>query len=97
MNIKKITYITIAITLMFLTAVISIIFFKINSAKNSAAIYTLKSYRNCLALYENEEILEIYNDVVFYNLPPNDREVLSKGITFNSIEEAQIAIQDFDS
>ena len=97
MKIKKIAYITIAITLMLLMTVINVLFFRTNTEETSAAIYTLKSYRNCLALYENEEILEIYNDVVLYNLPPTDREVLSKGITFNSKEEAQIALQDFDS
>ncbi len=64
--------------------------------KKTKETYTLKSYRNCVALYKNEEIIEIYDDIVLNNLPPNDKAILKSGIEFNSISEVDTALQDYD-
>ncbi len=68
-----------------------------NTKTEKSNIYTLKSYRNCVALYENQEIVEIYNEIVLNNLPPTDRQILEKGINFNSKTDVQSALEDYDS
>ncbi len=66
------------------------------SCKQTKDIYTLRSYRNCVALYKNEEIIEIYDDIVFNNLPPNDKAILKNGIEFYNISDVDIALMDYD-
>lgn len=75
----------------------SIVIFKQNvNDKASNYTYTLKSYRNCLALYKNEEIIEIYDNIILNNLPPKDKEILLNGISFNNISDVDTALQDYD-
>ena len=65
-------------------------------SNNEANIYTLKSYRNCVALYKNEEIIEIYDDIVLSNLPEKDKDNLKNGIEFESIADVDCALKDYD-
>ncbi|MBQ8203154.1 MAG: hypothetical protein IJZ75_02620 [Clostridia bacterium] len=99
MNLKSLATLTIlGISLLCLTA-FAARFFKISSQNDieDKYTYTLKSYRNCVALYENQEIVEIYDEIVLSNLPPSDRNNFDKGIVFESKTDAHIALEDYDS
>ncbi len=66
------------------------------NTKQTYSTYVLKSYRNCVALYKNEEIIEIYDNIVLNNLPENDKTDLENGIEFECISDVDTAIQDYD-
>ncbi len=84
------------ITSLILSLSLILIFKQKEKDVQTAEIYTLKSYRNCVALYKDEEIIEIYDNIVLNNLPPNDKVILENGIEFNSISEVDIVLQDYD-
>ena len=44
----------------------------------------------------NEEIIEIYDNIILNNLPPKDKEILLNGISFNNISDVDTALQDYD-
>lgn len=58
--------------------------------------YTLKSYKNTVALYNNEELLTVYDDIVLNTLPQNDIEHFKKGIAVSSPAQAEAYLQDFE-
>ncbi len=58
--------------------------------------WVLHSYGNNIALYNNDEIVEVYGSVALDTLPLEDRNRLDNGIVFNTREEALTAIEDYD-
>ncbi len=58
--------------------------------------WVLHSYGNNIALYNNDEIIEVYGSVTLDTLPLKDRERLQNGIIFKTREEALSAIEDYD-
>ena len=58
--------------------------------------YTLKSYKNTVALYKGDEILEVYNGIVLNNLPISDRDALNKGIEFENRTDAELSVENYD-
>ena len=67
---------------------------KQNTVKNTK--WVLHSYGNNIALYSDNEIVEVYGSVAIDTLPLKDRERLNSGIVFNTREEALIAVEDYD-
>ena len=59
--------------------------------------YTLKAYKNTVALYDGEEIIQIYNHIVLNTLPQKDIKNFKSGITVGSIDDADRYLTDFDS
>ena len=59
-------------------------------------VYVLKSYKNCLALYKNDEIFEIYDDIVLNTLPVGDVIVLNKGIVIENLSDVSNILEDYD-
>lgn len=56
----------------------------------------LKAYENTVALYKNEKIEEIYEDIVLNALPIKDQNMLKQGILINNDEELLELLEDFD-
>ena len=59
--------------------------------------YTLKAYKNTVALYNGEEIVKIYDDVVLNTLPEKDIYLFKSGLSVTSPEQADCYLEDFDS
>lgn len=58
--------------------------------------WVLKSYNNTVALYNNDKITEIFEEIVLDTLPDADIRQLENGIVFTTRDEAIRAIEDFD-
>lgn len=67
---------------------------RVNDVKETK--WVLHSYGNNIALYNNEEIVEVYGTVSLDTLPQKDIKRLNEGIVFNTREEALSAIEDYD-
>ena len=85
---------------LFITLVICAIIIKggkaveINEKKEE---YTLRSYKNTVALYNGDKMLRIYDSIVLNSLPKADINNFKRGITFDSAEEVEIYLEDFDT
>ena len=63
--------------------------------KNNA--YTLKTYKNTVALYNGEDVVKVYSDIVLNTLPEKDVITFNSGIKVSNQQEAETIIQDYDS
>ena len=66
-----------------------------NQSKNPEK-WQHRSYGNGVALFKGKTIEEVYGNIVFDNLPKDDRRQLENGIAFSTKEEAVSAIEDYD-
>ena len=101
MRIKAI--ITIIITSISLIATISLLFFADNNNKNNPTVttsnnskYLVKYSSGEVVLFENEKIIEKFDDVNFEILPTEDKLLLEDGIVVSSIADAHRLIEDYD-
>lgn len=94
----KYSYKKTAAAVMVFTLILSalLIIIAYRGKNNAAASYTLKGYNGAVALYENEEVITVYEGVVLSGLPYSDRLKLDEGIKVKSPEEADSLIEDFD-
>ena len=58
--------------------------------------YMLKSYKNTVALYNNENIIKVYDNIVLNTLPQQDIHNFNIGITVSSPEHADTYLEDFE-
>lgn len=58
--------------------------------------YRLQSSDGIIAIYFGDELIEKYDEIILSNLPFSDRTSLEHGLEFNTLEEAQKALEDFD-
>lgn len=58
--------------------------------------WCLKSYGDNLALYNGENVIEIFDAVLLSDLPEKDKTLLTEGIVFSTKEEALTAAEDYD-
>ncbi len=63
---------------------------------NTSVNYTLKSYKNTVALFNGEEIIKIYNNIVLNTLPEKDIQNFNKGISVTTQTAAEAYLADFD-
>lgn len=63
---------------------------------NISTNYTLKSYKNTVALYNNDELLTIYDNIVLNTLPEKDIQNFNKGIPVSTPLQAEIYLEDFE-
>lgn len=66
------------------------------SKKNEPEAWVLHSYGNNVALYNGEQIVEVYSSIILDTLPEEDRRQLDNGLSFPTREEAVNAIEDYD-
>ncbi len=68
-----------------------------NVSSNSSSVkFVLKYCDGNVSLFEGDDIIETFGEVNYSTLPYADRESLSNGIEFDTIDEAYDLIEDFD-
>lgn len=89
-------YTTAIIISVFLGIIIITLGFVISNKKENPVSWVLHSYGNNVALYNGDDIVEVYGSIVLDTLPEEDRRQLDNGIVFSTREEAVKAIEDYD-
>lgn len=79
-------------------AVFMIILYFINDYQTNQqnTNYTLKSYKNTVALYKDDELIKVYSDIVLNTLPEKDIQNFNSGITVSTPTQAEALLEDFD-
>lgn len=94
-NFKKLGILAILITLC-LCVIIVTLSFVIKAAIPEKELWVLHSYGNNVALYNGEEVVEVYGEILLDTLPEADKRQLDNGIAFQTKAEAVLAIEDYD-
>ena len=81
---------------LFLAGVIITLGFVISNKKKNPTPWILHSYGNNVALYNGDEIVEVYGAIMLDTLPEADKKQLDNGLVFSTKEEAVNAIEDYD-
>lgn len=78
---------------------IVIMIYLLNNTKTSDTNtdYTLKSYKNTVALYSGDEIIEIYDNIVLNTLPQKDIIAFKNGIKVAAPSQAETMLEDYES
>lgn len=92
-NFKKYIFPCLAI-LLILAAVVYILFFYKNTKQDTT--YTLKAYKNSVALFENEKPIKVYDGIVLNTLPEQDIQFFCKGISVATQAQAEIILEDYE-
>lgn len=92
---KSIGIIAIVITIS-LVAIILTLGMVVKTKKENPESWILHSYGNNVALYRDDEIIEVYGSIMLDTLPEEDKKLLDNGIHFTTREEAVTAIEDYD-
>lgn len=58
--------------------------------------FMLKTYNNTVALYQNGNIVEVYEQIVLNTLPKTDILMFNKGIPIENISKIDEFLQDYD-
>ncbi|MBQ6825661.1 MAG: hypothetical protein IJP34_03255 [Clostridia bacterium] len=90
------TYLVIIMVAVSITSIIVTIGFVVSSKKENPASWILHSYGNNVALYNGDQIIEVYGSIMLDTLPTSDKKQLDNGIAFATREEAVSAIEDYD-
>lgn len=90
----KKTALTVIIFTLILSVILILIYYRSNKAVKDK--YILKEYNGTVALFENDDILSVYDEIVLSAFPSADRQRFSEGIQVNSPEDALKIIEDYD-
>ena len=93
---QKIVYLSILTVAVALALVIVTCGFAFGERKINEEQWILQSYGNNVALYNGEDVIEVYGAIVLDTLPEEDKRLLDNGISFLTREEAVMAIEDYD-
>ena len=63
---------------------------------NDDGQWIIRSYGNNVALYNGEQVIEVYGAISLDTLPDSDKKLLDNGIVFPTREEAVSALEDYD-
>lgn len=77
--------------------IITVNFFKSQNKKSDGSNYSLKAYKNTVALYNGDEIIEIYNNIVLNTLPEKDIIAFKNGIDVSTPSQAETLLEDYES
>lgn len=84
-------------TLIFVSVFIIILYFISDYQKtDDSTAYMLKSYRNTVALYKNDELIKTYDHIVLNTLPEKDIQSFNSGISVTTQTAAEVYLEDFD-
>ena len=96
-GLKKSTILIITIVITVAAVIIaSTVIFASGEKKNTPKSCILSTYGNSVALYIDGELNEVFSEIVIDTLPPQDIKQLKYGISFNTVEEAKQAVEDYD-
>ena len=93
---RKTLYLSIAIITAAILLVGCAILFAASNRKDESEPWILQSYGNNVALYNGDEVIEVYGAIALDTLPEEDKRLLDNGISFLTKEEAVTAIEDYD-
>ena len=93
---QKLLLIIILIISLSVSVILVAIGFAVKNKVDNPDLWVLHSYGNNVALYNGEDIIEVYGTISLDTLPESDKRLLDNGIIFHSREEAQSAIEDYD-
>jgi len=93
---KKARYTVIIFVLASLLAIILAVVAVVRTKQENPDGWALYSYGNNVALYNGEEIVEVYGSISLDNLTEEDKKMLENGIHFTTRDEAITAIEDYD-
>ena len=83
--------------LVFICAFMIILYFIKDYQKTDTSVnYTLKAYKNTVALYNGEEIVKIYSNIVLNTLPEKDIITFNNGISVTDAVQAEAILEDYD-
>lgn len=80
--------------LAFVFLICSVVIMK--KGRNEPNIYKLMAYENNVALYRNEELILVYDEIVLNSLPEYDQESFKKGIIVSEINKIDEIIEDYE-
>ena len=93
---EKTLSIALVVVTIALAAIIVTCGFVAKSQTKESENWVLHSYGNNVALYNGEELVEVFGSISIDILPNSDRKLLDNGIVFQTKEEALSAIEDYD-
>ena len=83
--------------LVFISVFLIILYFiNVYQAIDTSINYTLKSYKNTVALYQNNQLVKTYDSIVLNTLPEKDIQNFNNGISVTTPTQAEIYLEDFD-
>ncbi len=85
----------ITITIIAISSINSYAVAKTNKIK-AMAPYVLKVKENHIAVYKLDELVREFENVNYSVLPEYDRNLLKKGLTFETLEEVYQTVEDMD-
>ncbi|MBE6750079.1 MAG: hypothetical protein E7560_02830 [Ruminococcaceae bacterium] len=94
-NLKKLGILAILVTVC-LCAIIITLSYVFKAATPEEEVWVLHSYGNNVALYNGEDVVEVYGTILLDTLPEADKRQLENGIAFPTKAEAVLAIEDYD-
>lgn len=89
-------YVAVITIAVLIASIIITLGFVISHKKQNPIPWILQSYGNNVALYNGDEIIEVYGSIMLDTLPEEDRRQLDNGLFFSTREEAVNAIEDYD-
>lgn len=79
-----------------LAAIIITVSFVAKERREEPLLWVLHSYGNNVALYNGDNVVEVYGTVVLDALPEEDKRQLDAGLAFHTKREAVSALEDYD-
>jgi hypothetical protein len=79
-----------------ISAILIALGFVLKNKQENPDLWVLHSYGNNVALYNGDNIIEVYGSISLDTLPESDKKLLDNGIFFLTREKAQSAIEDYD-
>lgn len=95
-NSRKILIITILVISVAISLVLVTFGYAVGERNPKSEPWILQSYGNNVALYNGDNVIEVYGSIMLDTLPEEDKRQLDNGILFLTKEEARTAIEDFD-
>ncbi len=93
---KRILIITILVISIAISLILVTLGFAFGEHQPKSKMWILQSYGNNVALYNGDEVIEVYGAIMLDTLPEEDKRQLDNGISFLTKEEARSAIEDYD-
>lgn len=95
--IKKRLIIMLSLISLSIITVITAVFVTLNKNTNKLTQeYRLIAYENNIALFKNDELIKIFDEVVLNSLPKYDQESFKKGIIVSEINKIDEIIEDYE-
>ena len=93
---KRLIIMVSLISLSIITVITAVIITLNKNANKLTPEYRLIAYENNIALFKNDELIKIFDEVVLNSLPKYDQESFKKGIIVSEINKIDEIIEDYE-